>query len=296
MIYKKLLILSAVAVVSYATTNFNFVNSHANYGFPPNVSLSYYNVDDGFGGRNWRLERWGINTLNPNYLRTGTSPNFIYTTNPNFDYLNVLPDGLTLKIVSSNDNVGNFVSSNIPNTYIPKAVSIGSSSGRVFIELNNNSNKDYDLFLDYDGSVQQGWKWLVNDNQYYDGHFQEEFLLQTEFSYNGFVKLPLLSYSKLVVENINPDVVRFNGFHIRLIGDSVATTNAYNDGYQDGLTNGMSALPIQNLFTAIFGGVAAIFNVNIFGAISLGTIILAPIAVSLLWFILGIISGVGGKK
>jgi hypothetical protein len=160
----------------------------------------------------------------------------------------------------------------------------------------DNSNKDYDLFLDYDGSVQQGWKWLVNDNQYYDGHFQEEFLLQTEFSYNGFVKLPLLSYTKLVVENINPDLVRFNGFLIRLIGDSVATTNAYNDGYQEGLTNGVSAMPIQNLFTAIFGGVAAIFNVNIFGAISLGTIILAPIAVSLLWFILGIISGVGGKK
>jgi hypothetical protein len=72
--------------------------------------------------------------------------------------------------------------------------------------------------------------------------------------------------------------------------------DGYEIGYDDGTDYGISAAPIQNIFTSVFSSIASIFNINIFGNITFGTIILAPIAVALLWFILGIISGVGGKK
>jgi hypothetical protein len=62
--------------------------------------------------------------------------------------------------------------------------------------------------------------------------------------------------------------------------------------------NGIIIAPIGVLFQAAFGAVASIFNIQVLGNLTLGSIIIAPIAVALLWFILGIVSGVGvgGKK
>jgi hypothetical protein len=337
MIYKKLLILSAVAVVSYATTNFNFVNSQAALTRPANYALGYFQNPV---SADWLLTKktGGTTILNPGYVRSGTSPNYTYTTGlggtgwDDTDFPNTIPIGLTINMIFRNSNT-NWVAGGFGIYYPSGGGQIGSNNQTGTAhkhELNivNNSPKDYRLFLDTSG-VGEDRSYLLRYNNQPFGHWYEYHNV-IWWEYTTFY---VPAFSSTIVKSEDSSRSMFlSGFYLEDLGDNPAYTQGYDngygagydngvdygygvgyeqgeavgleqgypvgyaDGFDDGIGDGMAAMPIQSLFTAIFGGIAQIFNINIFGAITLGTIILAPIAVALLWFILGIISGVGGKK
>lgn len=333
MIYKKLLILSAVGVVSYATTNFNFVNSQAALSAPADYAVGYFQNPV---SADWVITKktGGTATYNPGFVRTGTSPDYTYDnglggTGWDYgDFPTIIPQGITINLRFNESNTG-WISGGF-GMYYPDGGAIGSTGktpnfDNVKIEINNQTNKDYHLYFDISSSnnviqtltLQNGSNiWSIYDAVYYNGA-------------DGFLeRIAVPAYTTLTIRshafgNANNNIT-LDAFYLVDLGVSASYNEGYDqgetdgydsglsdgydvgfeqgeivgyeDGYENGLNNGLAATPIENIFTAIFSGIANIFNIQIFGNITLGTIIIAPIAVALLWYILGIVSGVGGKK
>jgi hypothetical protein len=297
MIYKKLLILSAVAVVSYATTNFNFVNSQASLTPPENFNYGYY----------WStsLDTWVFYDgdelhEDPAYIRQGSSSPWSYDLILDKGNYNGLRNGLEILIKFITPNVGDFTST---SPYYPREEYIGTdgtigSVRTIEIVIYNETPYDYQVLFDKSSSGLANYYISEINGLPYAGIYDALYLAGSE-NLNKVIA-PAFSELKLL-ESANSQEEYFDALYIREIGVSAAYNEGYDAGLDDlgydaGLADGLAAAPIQSIFTSIFGGIAEIFNINIFGGISLGTIILAPIAVSLLWFILGIVSGVGGKR
>jgi hypothetical protein len=299
MILKKLIILSSVAVLTYVSANFNFVNLQAALTPPASYDYSY------------RSRTVSGNTLFYNeaneivwYTRTGASFPYDFFSTGTYG-----PTGMdiTMRFDKSTilwtEGTGLFAGKYRPHTsysYIGSDNTVGTIGFKVSLIFDNQTNKDY--LLSFDASTT-----AVNANyQYVIDDITQASSSIVSTSMNYFL---IPAYRNIRISSNNTSAARyFDAWYLEDLGISSSYDNGYNDGYDegevdgyelgydDGNEDGLGAVPIENLFTAIFAGVAEIFNINIFGAISLGTIIIAPIAIALLWYILGIVSGVGSKK
>jgi hypothetical protein len=315
MIYKKLLILSAVGVVSYATTNFNFVNSDAALSKPSPYTLGYFQET---GTNDWLLTTPTLGSsgaYNPYYDRTGSAPNYDYnikgitgTGLDNDDY-SIIPVGLTINMRFNASN-SNWFSSG--SNYYPGGGGIGSDDSvggheKIYLRFVNITNRDYTLYFDRSSSNSTFPFFIQYDNFSYGGQFNAQSL-----AYDNNLNTILVpnNYTTTIVSASSSALNYFDAWYLHETGIAPSWQAGYDEGlldgddyyagydagYSNGYNEGLSGMPIQSIFTSIFGGIANIFNISIFGGITLGTIVLAPIAVSLMWFMLGLISGVGGKK
>jgi hypothetical protein len=303
MIFRKLIILSSVAVLTYVSANFNFVNLQAALTPPASYDYSY------------RSRTVSGNTLFYTqadeivwYTRTGASYPYDYSSIGTYG-----PAGMDITMTFNKSNIlwtegtGLFAGKYRPHTsysYIGSDSTVGTVSSKNYLKFDNQTNKDYILYLDFSST---------SDNNYYTTLINDITLRLHStaiiISTSTLLNLYIPAYSYLSFQTSSTSGARyFDAWYLKDLGVSASYDAGYNDGYDegevdgyelgydDGNEDGLGAVPIENLFTAIFAGVSQIFNINIFGAISLGTIIIAPIAIALLWYILGIVSGVGGKK
>jgi hypothetical protein len=329
---KQILMLMGVATLTYASANLSFVETTASLSQPTNWDIGYINSP---ASADYLLTTKTIGTgtgsiLNPAYTRTADGSYYNYQAEwDNGDFPAILPNGLTINTTFNRSNTT--WSSSGTGLYYPQGGSIGSDNTvgtpnkKIHFVLNNQTNKNYLLSLDisstshaftnfrvsYDGIYIGGW---TNTTEY--PVIVEEL---AEIYVPAFFEVELYTFTSaddrdkyfdswylqdlgvsaaynegyIVGENDGYDSGLSDGYDV---GFEQGEIVGYEDGYENGLNNGLAATPIENIFTAIFSGIANIFNIQIFGNITLGTIIIAPIAVALLWYILGIVSGVGGKK
>ena len=322
---KQILMLLGVATLTYASVNLTFVETAATLTRPTNWTYEYKQSG---GSPDWIMQQNGGGfTLNPGYTRTTDGSFFNYTTTRNNSSDSFLPSGLSITMTFDRSNT-NWVASGTGLFYPFGGGQIGSdnsvgTAAKIRLRFNNQTNKNYFLFIDASSNAS-----AITINQEINGlTYGYQQLLQTILT-NAFTTFPIYAYTDNTFVVVNSNARYFDAWYLLDLGISAAYNEGYNvgetDGYNSGLSDGydigydqgqivgyedgyeigydegteygISATPIQNIFTAIFSGIANIFNISIFGNITLGTIILAPIAVALLWFILGIISGVGGKK
>lgn len=272
-------------------------------GISPN-----FNYDNGLGGTGWNHD----------------------------DFPNIIPDGMTINLRFNESNTSWITDGSgmyYPGNFSIGSTGKATTFDNVKIEVNNQTNKDYHLYFDLSSSanviqtltIQNGNNlWSIYDAVHYnatDG-FLERIMLP------AFTYITIRSHAS---GHSNNNIL-FDALYLTEIGTSSAYTNGYDDGFDngiisgypsgyddgydagydfgvqdgipigydigfnDGLDDGLTATPIQSLFGAIFGAIAGIFNIQVLGYITMGSIVLAPIAVALLWFILGIVNGVGGRK
>jgi hypothetical protein len=325
-----------VGLITYGTTNFNFVNSQAALIAPTNWNLRYRHASSG----NWRLENDALTGLtNVGYNRTGSSPNFNYQMGLgglgiDSNSTSIIPVGMKIEMGFASSNVGGWTSSGFglyypTSTYLGSDDNVGAIDRKFFVKITNNTKNNYLFYLDLSSTdnVDSTYTLRINsidiinrpssfyylyDNDvlgtmYLPSYSNLEFLRQSTSSETYFDAWYLqdlgvsAAYTAGQADNDNYDLGYDDGYDDGFdygvnVGAEFTYPEAYEVGYGDGVQWGYNNPPMTSLFTSVFAGIAQIFNIGIFGQITLGTIIIAPIAVALLWFILGIVSGVGNKK
>lgn len=312
---KKLLILCAVGVVSYATTNFNFVNSDAALAKPSPYTLGYFQET---GTNDWLLTTPTLGSsgaYNPYYDRTGSAPNYDYNIKGisgiglDHDDYSIIPVGLTINMRFNASN-SNWFSSG--SNYYPAGGGIGSDDSvggheKIYLRFVNSTNRDYTLYFDRSSSPSTFPFFIQYDNFSFGGQFNAQLLAYD----NNLNTIFVPNHATTTVVSASSSATNyFDAWYLHESGIApswqagfdagVLSGEDYTLGYSIGFNQGLNyayANPLINgIFTSAFNGVASIFNIQVLGNITIGTIIIAPVAIALLWFILGIVSGVGGKK
>ena len=308
-----------VGALTYASANLSLVNTQAALTAPTNYNYSYRqsNVDT-VSGNNWAIRNNGGSAYSslPTYTQTYDGQYYDYVHSGT-----EIVSGLTVSHTFNNSSTswsnvtGSTYRPNNASTYIGSNDSSGTTVNKTYLKFDNQTNKDYYLYLDY-SSMANGTSYELSLNGYVirDNLGATFFYTINLTSILSTYYLP--SYSTLIMNRPSSSGTGyFDAWYLQDLGTAASWTNGYDDGYTQGETDGydagyldgydegydlgynegFGALPMQSMFTMAFAGIAGIFNIAVIGGLTIGNIIVAPIAIALLWFILGIVSGVGGK-
>jgi hypothetical protein len=306
---KQILALLGVGTLAYGSVNLSFTETQALLNVPTDFKYSYKqsNVDIQ-SGNNWAIRNNGGSTYSslPIYSQTYDGQNYFYNSTTDIDGLiiNQTFNGSTTswsQVSGSNyrpNNSAQFIGSN-------SSTNLNRKWG---VRFENNTRFNYLIALDLsDQAVNTSIGLYVNNVQYT--------YFSVDYSTAYHVYMPVWAYSDVEISAITTTGTRYlSAWYLVDIGENYAFTEGYDtgyengildgysigfsDGFDDGFSDGLVIAPIGVLFQSAFSAIASIFNISVLGNLTLGSIIIAPIAVALLWFILGIVSGVGvgGKK
>lgn len=326
---KQILTLLGVGTLTYLSSGGLTLETKAALTAPTNWDYKYYNLGNTGPGARWSLTDGTNNAFDLAYERTadGSYYNYSQTISHLTSSFSFLPNGLSITMTFNRSN-SSWISTGTglyyPGNYvIGSDNTVGTISNKVYLEFVNNTNNDYLLHLDTSSSSSAGiWTLQYNNNTNANGLnrpsvYPYGYLIPSQFT----LKIGHISF------NTN---IYFDAWYLQDLGvsdsytqgqtdgfddgyaagynegleqnDNQSYENGFNEGYDEGYDDGLNATAssavtdYRNIFTMAFGAIASIYNINIFGGLTFGTIIVAPIAVALLWFILGLVSGVGGKK
>jgi hypothetical protein len=262
-------LLSVIAIACAVGVPLSLTTAHelpvqAAYSRPTNWDIGYYfNTTSDV----WELRSGTSFYSNPSYSRTGTSPNFIYVADfNNTKQPNVIPTNLSIELVSNRDTTGEFFLAT--GQYYPAEYPLGGTDTLMSFKINNYTNKNYEFYLDLDGSNTTGWSWEIDNELYYDGHYEYEMLLQTSESYNGLIKLPIFAQSTFILYNNARTTIAFNGLYLHELGVSpIYDLDAYDDGYQAGISNNPNLLitAFESLIGMMVNFTFILFTLEMFG-------------------------------
>jgi hypothetical protein len=323
---KQILALLGVGTLAYGSANLSFTDLQAaNITAPSTWTYRYDRYANPTFGFDWFFEKNGISQLfDPLYSLTNSTYEMVISP----VIYSSLREGLQINISIDGNSSNSFWSSS-GALYYPNG-NLNTTNGIIKTAFYNNSFYDYQIWFDYSLSSTGHFNLI----QYHNNGL-ESFNAIYNYGYNTsgmYFYVP--SNSGIEISTIYGYSPVFSALYLREIGLSQAVIqgneigyeNGYDTGIQDGydigydqgeavgleqgypvgfsdgfdagFSDGIIIAPIGVLFQAAFGAVASIFNIQVLGNLTLGSIIIAPIAVALLWFILGIVSGVGvgGKK
>lgn len=329
----KLLIVAPLLLLGVLTLPRTYINANAALTAPANWDYKYYNLGNTGPGARWSVTDGTNNAFDLAYVRTadGVYYNYSQTIHTGVSGFSFLPSGLTITMTFNRSNSSwNSTGTGLfyPGNYsIGSDNTVGTITGKFDFTFDNQTNKNYFLYFDVSSSSVD-----INVDNFIDsvgaGYYYETL---ERMGYLAFAKVFIPAYTNIRFRVSNTSAARyFDAWYLKDLGVSESYTqgydhgnndgyaegynegvtqaqdqeydDGYNIGYDDGYDDGLNATATsaitdyRNIFSMAFSAIAAIFNINIFGGLTLGTIIIAPIAVSLLWFILGIVSGVGGRK
>jgi hypothetical protein len=308
----KLTILMGVGALAYGSANLALVNTDATLTAPTTYDIHYRPYDNPSPAPDfWELGNQARTSYlhDPSYTRTADGAYFNYTTTlDNSDHV-IIPLGLEITMTFNRSNTNWTATGSggyYPSDYnkIGSDNTVGSLANKVYLKFNNQTNKDYNLFFDRSSSpATDYYSYEINGLQYF-GPFNS-----FQVAASTLNRLYVPAYTEIVIRRDGISTAQyFDAWYLQDLGVSTSYEEGQYDGYgqgyddgfdvgyDDGFGDGTSGVGMTAIFSLAFGVIETIFNIQVLGDITLGTIIIAPIAIALLWFILGIVSGVGGKK
>jgi hypothetical protein len=250
-------------------------NNGSNYGWPGFVKVSA----SGYNNYSWNSET--------GHFDDGDSSN-----DPTLPQT-ILPNGLNVEMKFNRSNTtwfdftnpdsDNYPYSFADDTKIGSNNTVGTIADKWFLKFDNQTNRDYRLYLDRSSSPASGYTFAKYDGTIYGGVFNA-ILLAGSGNLNTLL-IPSFTTLEWYIET-TATTQYIDAWYLQDLGISEAWQNGYDDGYTDGendmvLTGGLPGL-IANIFDALTG----IMNVNIFGDITFGGLLLFPIVITLFVFIM----------
>ena len=304
-----------VGALSYGSANLALVNTDATLTAPTTYDIHYRPYDNPSPAPDfWELGNQARTSYlhDPSYTRTTDGAYYNYTTIlDNSDHV-IIPLGLEITMTFNRSNTSWTATGSggyYPSDYnkIGSDNTVGSVANKVYLKWDNQTTKDYLLYFDQSSKGGFGYFTYKINNQVLFGDTVASGTIQmTNTNLNQWY-VPAYSVVEIYV-NATASTYYFDAWYLQDLGVSAAYEEGQYDGYgqgyddgfdvgyDDGFGDGTSGVGMTAIFSLAFGVIESIFNIQVLGDITLGTIIIAPIAIALLWFILGIVSGVGGKK
>jgi hypothetical protein len=312
----KLLITSmSLSLVVLFTSNNNFTNANA-LTPPASYDLAYTFIDNPSPAPDYFAliaPFYEKNGLEMPYTRTSDGAFFNYTRI--FD--NALSDRIPLGLsITQTFNRSNTSWSGIAGGYYPSSSTIGSDNTvgsllrKVDLTFNNQTNKDYLLYLDLTGTPLGSFTQftIINGNTLRDGFGTDS------LSYsNNLNILYIPAFSTLNWYYSGTSAQRMlSAWYLKDLGVSASYNEGYldgdadgfedgfdlgyEDGFEDGFDDGLEALEnstsgLFDILGNVFGAVSTIFAIYILPGINIGMFVFIPLIFTLLLFILKILRG-----
>jgi len=210
-----------------------------------------------------------IGTYSPVYTRTVDSTYYNYSTTIDNNDLSILPLGLEIAMTFNRSNTNWF---SITGGYLPADTKIGSDStvgtltNKIRLQFNNQTNKDYILYLDFTSSSQTSFGLIYN----YESISYSEFRIRSDFA--SFLPIIIPSYSDTILFTSNTGSTRyFDAWYLKDLGISPAYDAGYDvgeaDGYEDGLANNPNLLinAAESLIGMFVNFTFILFSLELFG-------------------------------
>jgi hypothetical protein len=296
----KIAILMGVAGLVYGTSSNAFYNVNADLTAPTNWNWGFrYNAtQDLFRLTNNNGSNYGW----PGFVKTTASGYNSYSWNSEDGHFDdgdssndptlpqtILPNGLNVEMTFNRSNTTWFDFTNPDSDNYPYSfaddIKIGSDSTvgtaiKFSFQFDNQTNRDY--YLNFDMSSTGG-----TNLGFYIYKGANEYQIDSGGSNATFHRVFIPSYTKVKLQTgSTTGAYYFDAWYLQDLGISDSWQNGYDDGYTDGendmvLTGGLPGM-IANIFDALTG----IMNVNIFGDITFGGLLLFPIVITLFVFIM----------
>jgi hypothetical protein len=290
----KIFTLLSVFTLVGLTNSFTLKELNAALTAPSSFDINYrYNsVDDdtfGLGTTSWP-------TYFPLYTRTTDSTYFNYTTTIDNSDTFILPLGLEITMTFNRSNTSwySFGGGYLPDdTKIGSNNSVGSISNKIYLKFDNQTSKNYYLYLDVSSTAANRYANYRIDNLLVGGIFDQLLLAGT----NNLNRLYIPSYSSVILNyNSSSDQLYFDAWYLKDLGVSASYDAGYQqgdiDGYADGLGNNPNVL--LNGFQAMVGILVnfmlMILNLEVFNVSIMSVFGILALFVGVIW-ILKIVRG-----
>jgi hypothetical protein len=238
----------------------------------------------------------------PLYTRTADSTYYNYSWNSNtgqyFTAPTGLPAGLGITMTFNRSNTswsnfgGDYSGYYYPNTTGPIGSdnTVGTPGFKVNIVFDNQTNKDYRLYLDISSSA-YGSPWELNYTV--SSSVTNSYLINTTVLQNLFIP----AYSKIDIINISVSSSRYlDAWYLKDLGVSNSYNNGYDvgqvDGYSDGLNNNPNILlnGFQAMVGILINFMLMILNLEVFNVSIMSVFGILALFVGVIW-ILKIVRG-----
>jgi hypothetical protein len=243
----------------------------------------------------WRLGDWN-GTISPNgsndlrFTRTPDSIYFNYSLTTNYSTHSFLPDGLEIIMTFNRSNTSwtqvSGTSLYNPTDYnkIGSDNTVGTLSSKLYLEFDNQTNKNYMLFIDLSSTNNS----LNNSGfqiRYDDIYIIESSTTLIMFSFGLYLNLYLPAYTNIKYNTTSISQERyFDAWYLQDLGVS----DAYDAGYDAGSINANeNADLLVTGFTAMVGilvnFVLMIVNLEVLGVSILGIFSIILLFTTIVW-------------
>jgi hypothetical protein len=270
----KIVAVGTLSLLTFLSFGKNIINANADL-IPATYDYAYKQDFTDY----WRVHNQVADAYdNPIYTRTGSVAAYNYEVSTsvelpfNVQMLFRLSDTPTWSSSGGGYRPGALSDSSIGSTSATNAV-------KVEFDFNNTTGKTYVLEIDMETAV--------TAEGIYTGTISSTFLYNRS-SGTGFFTHVLTPYTNLNWKTTTTTAARqFNGWFLTevdadYVGPSQESFDdgfnlGYEDGYSEGVNVGMSDIRMATLMGTIMNGIGGIFNIQILGNITLGTLALFPL-------------------
>jgi hypothetical protein len=299
----KVAILMGVAGLVYGTSSNAFYNVDAALTSPTTwtYGFNYRAASDLFELRNFNRSNYGW----PGFVRLADGAYYDYewssvtghfddgdSSNDAYDPpQDILPDGLEVEMIFNRSNSTWFTGGGnntgfyfADDTKIGSDNTVGSIDNKVYLNYNNQTNKDYRLWLDLSSGATTSFQYRVDSN----GYGNTELFIYNDAS--TYTTLWVSAYTEVNITYGTTSGIRYlDAWYLQDLGVSSSYDEGYDEGYDAGENAVIASGGLQGIIEGVFEGIVAIFGIEIFNGVSLGAVALFPLVITLFVFVMKIV-------
>ena len=270
--HKRILALIGVAFIAALTSAPTLKDANAALTAPASWTFKYTNQD--FPGYKIRNSTGVIST--PAYTRTADGIYYNYTNT------STITTGLNVTQTFNRSNTSWYTSG---STYIPSDTKIGSDNtvgsitNKVYLQFDNQTNKNYSLFLDTSSTTIEHWTFEYDDISNY-GRFGGIQIAVSELN-----RFYIPSYTKTeLFRSTTSSITYFDAWYLQDLGVSAAYDAGVDAGYIQGqddadlLVTGFSAM-----VGILVNFVLMIANLEVLGVSLMGILTIIILFAGIVW-------------
>jgi hypothetical protein len=293
--FKKFSILMGVGLMTYLSTlgQTNLLQTQAALTAPTTYNVNYqYNSSTS----RFTLGTTSVGTTLPTFTRTTDSTYYNYTTTFNRTDFTQVPDGMEITMTFNRSNTSWASVANLGvvwysnDTKIGSNNTVGSIANKVYLQFDNQTNKDYKLFFDQSSKGSEGYfTYEIDDERYYGDSVGSGTILMSHIVLNRWY---LPAYSKVeIYVNASSSSYYFDAWYLQDLGVSASYNQGLDDGevigYEDGLGNNPNILlsGFQAMVGILINMALMVLNLTVFDVSLLSIFSIMALFVGVIWIL-----------
>jgi hypothetical protein len=289
----KLFAIMGVGALAYLSTFNQLISTEAALTAPTSYDVNYqYNSST----TRFTLGTTSLGTTLPTYTRTADSTYYNYTTTFNRTDFTQVPEGMEITMTFNRSNTSWASVANLGVVWYPNDTkvgsdnSVGSIANKFYFEFDNQTNKDYRLFIDISSTASFGNYQLKYNGNLFINNTSDNFYTGTNATALMVFYLP--AFTTLEFYRVTTTASTYlDAWYLKDLGVSAAYDEGFDDGevvgYEDGLNNNPNLLlsGFQAMVGILINMALMVLNLTVFDVSLLSIFSIMALFVGVIWIL-----------